>query len=361
MISLEQLGYDSFVAQHAKTILEKGWALARVTQEHRGSYCIRTEIVELPAEVAGRMMFQAASRIDYPAVGDWVGVELYNNNRRAVIRSVLPRRTTLVRKAIGRNTEQQIIATNVDIVFIVQALDQNFNFSRVERYLVVARESGAMPILLFSKKDRCAANLVEQIQQQTQTLASGTPVIPYDIHNAEEIALIAAFIHIGKTCCFIGPSGAGKSTLINQLVGHEILATGEVREFDAKGRHTTTARQLIAMERGGMLVDTPGIRELGVWSSATGMDETFDDIQELASQCLFRDCTHTHEPHCAVQKALEIQTLSAERLDSFLKLQRETNHVEAKKNRATAGEKKERDKKRSKELKQHLKHKGRIS
>jgi ribosome biogenesis GTPase len=359
MISLEHLGYDSFVAQHAAAVLEKGWALARVTQEHRGSYSVRTDIVELPAEVAGRMMFQAASRIDYPAVGDWVAVELYNDNRRAVIRSVLPRRTTLVRKAIGKNTEQQIIATNVDIVFIVQALDQNFNLSRVERYLVVARESGAMPILVFSKKDRCSADLAKQIKQETQALANGTPVILYDIHNTEEITSIAAFIQTGKTCCFIGPSGAGKSTLINQLVGHEILATGEVREFDAKGRHTTTARQLILLERGGMLIDTPGIRELGVWSSATGIDETFDDIHELASQCRFRDCTHTHEPHCVVQQAIEDETLSAERFDSFLKLQRETEHVEAKKSRATAGEKKERDKKRSKELKQHLKHKGR--
>jgi ribosome biogenesis GTPase len=360
MISLEHLGYDSFVAQHATAILEKGWALARVTQEHRGSYNIRTDMVELPAEVAGRMMFQAASRIDYPAIGDWVVVELYNDNRRAVIRSVLPRRTTLVRKAIGKNTEQQIIATNVDIVFIVQALDQNFNLSRIERYLVVARESGATPILVCSKKDCCSADFVEQIKKETQTLANGMSVVLYDIHNAEEIASIGAFIHIGQTCCFIGPSGAGKTTLINKLVGHEVLATGEVREFDAKGRHTTTARQLIVMEHGGMLIDTPGIRELGVWSSATGIDETFDDIQELASQCRFRDCTHTHEPHCAVQQAIENKTLSAERFDSFLKLQHETEHVEAKKSRATATEKKERDKQRSKAIKQYFKHKGRI-
>ena len=305
-------------------------------------------------------MFQAASRIDYPAVGDWVAVEFYNDNRRAVIRSVLPRRTTLVRKAIGKNTEQQIIATNIDLVFIVQALDQNFNLSRVEQYLVVARESGAIPIIVFSKKDRCSNDLVEHIKHETQTLANDMPVILYDVHNAEEIASITAMIHTGKTCCFIGPSGAGKSTLINKLVGHEILATGEVREYDAKGRHTTSARQLIVMEHGGMLIDTPGVRELGVWSAATSIDNTFDDIQELALQCRFRDCTHTHEPHCAVQKALEDEILSAERLESFLKLQSETEHIEAKKSRVTAAEKKERDKKRSKEIKKISKHKKRI-
>ncbi|HVN47709.1 MAG TPA: ribosome small subunit-dependent GTPase A [Bacteroidota bacterium] len=359
MISLEQLGYNSFVGQHAELFLAKGWTLARITQEHRGSYSIRTELVELPAEVAGRMMFQAASRIDYPAVGDWVAVEFYNNDQRAVIRAIVPRRTTLVRKAIGKNTEQQIIATNVDLVFIVHALDQNFTLSRVERYLVVARESGAMPILILSKKDCCSAGLVEHVKQETQALAKDTPVILYDIHNAEEIASIAAFIQPGKTCCFIGPSGAGKSTLINKLVGHEILATGEVRDFDAKGRHTTTARQLIVLEHGGLLIDTPGIRELGVWSANTGIDETFDDIQELAVQCRFRDCTHTHEPHCAVQQALQDGTLTAERFDSFLKLQQETKFTESKKSRDISVERKEKEKQRSKIIKQYFKHKGR--
>lgn len=360
MLSLEQLGYHSVVAQHAEPFLAKGLSLARVTQEHRGSYRIRTAEAELPAEVAGRMMFQAASRIDYPAVGDWVAVELYNDNRRAVIRSVLPRRTVLARKAIGKNTEQQIIATNIDLVFIVHALDQNFNLSRVERYLVVARESGAAPILVFSKKDKCPEESIEDIKRATQLLNTDVPSILYDVHNDTEVASIAALIHPGKTCCFIGPSGAGKSTLINKLVGHEILPTGEVREYDAKGKHTTTSRQLIVMEHGGMLIDTPGIRELGVWSATTSIDDTFDDIRELASACRFRDCTHTHEPHCAVQQAIEDGALSAERWESYVKLQRETEHIEAKKDRATANERKEREKQRSKEIKRYFKHKNRF-
>ena len=345
MVSLEELGYNPFVAQHMHDFTEQGFNIARITEEYRGRYTIRNEQFEIPAEVAGRLMYRAETRLDYPAVGDWVAVTTYDGNTHAIIQKILPRRTILVRKAPGKSAESQIIATNMDCVFILQALDREFNPRKLERYLIIVRESGVVPIILLSKRDLCPAEIIPLIVDEAKIVASNVPVIAYSIYENDDIAHIASFIKLGLTFCLIGPSGVGKSSLINRLVGKELLVTGETRIYDAKGRHITAMRQLIVLEHGGILIDTPGMRELGLWDVSTSLDETFNDIEELAVGCFFRDCTHTHEPHCAVRKAIEDGELEEERLENYIRLQREHEYIDRRKDRDALLDKKTLDKK----------------
>jgi ribosome biogenesis GTPase len=358
MVSLEELGYNPFVAQHMHDFTEQGFNIARITEEYRGRYTIRSEQFEIPAEVAGRLMYRAETRLDYPAVGDWVAVTTYDGNTHAIIQEILPRRTVLVRKTPGKRTESQIIATNMDSVFILQALDREFNPRKLERYLVIVRESGAIPVILLSKEDLCPAEIIPLIVDEAKVVASNVPVIAYSIYKNEEIAYIASFIKPGLTFCLIGPSGVGKSSLINRLVGKELLVTGETRIYDAKGRHITAMRQLIVLEHGGILIDTPGMRELGLWNVSTSLDMTFNDIEELAVGCFFRNCTHTHEPNCAVRKAIEDGDLEEERFESYIRLHKEHEYLDKRKDHDALLDKKARDKKMSKQIKKILKHKG---
>jgi ribosome biogenesis GTPase len=332
--------------------------VASVTEEHRGSYVVRGESFEAPAEVSGKIMFQAEGRADYPAVGDWVAVTTYDDDAHAVIHATLPRRTVLERKAVGKKIEAQIIATNVDCVFVVQALDQTFNARRVERHLVITREGGAQPIILLSKKDLCPPELLQQMLTETTAIAAGAPILAYDIASDADVDAIRAHIHPAQTFCLLGPSGAGKSTLINRLAGHELLPTGEVRDFDDKGRHTTSSRQLVVLESGGILIDTPGMRELGLWEATASLDEGFDDVAEIAAECAFSDCTHTHEPNCAVKLALDEGRLDHGRYESYVKLLREQRWIQSRQTNSGQMKRKLEAKKRQKEQKKELKKKG---
>lgn len=305
MVSLENLGYNPFIEQHARQFTAQGLVIARITEEHRGHYIIRNDQFEIPAEVAGRLMYHAEARIDYPAIGDWVAVTTYDENTHAVIQAIVTRRTILTRKTPTKRVESQVIAANIDYVFTLQTLDREFNPRKLERYLVVARGSEAAPIVLLSKKDLCPSEIIRPILDEAKTLVSNVPVVAYSIFDDEDIARIASFIKPGLTFCLIGPSGVGKSSLINKLVGRQVLVSGETRQYDAKGRHLTTTRQLNVLEHGGILIYMPGMRELGLWDVSASLDETFDDIKEFSTGCFFRNCTHTHEPHCAVKKAVE--------------------------------------------------------
>jgi ribosome biogenesis GTPase len=330
MSTLEELGCTPEILRHAEKHIKKGFSLARVVEEHRQRYSIQNERFEMTARIAGRMMYRAASRNDYPAVGDWVLASGYENREQAVIQYILPRTTLLERKAPGKRTENQIIATNIDEVFIVLPLDQTFNPGKLERALVLVRESGALPVVALSKIDLCPPEKLPSILTEAQTACGRIPLIAYCAFDAGSLRDLCLLIRPKKTYCLIGPSGSGKSTLINILIGSEILPTGEVRSFDAKGRHTTSARQLLVRAAGGIFIDTPGIREIGLWETGSGLQETFDDIDQLAQECRFRDCTHNHEPLCAVRRAVEEGSLSPGRHEHYLHLQKELHRLDSK-------------------------------
>jgi len=275
---MKSLGYTDTVAAHARPFLEQGFSIARVIEENRGSYRIKTATHEMPAEISGKLRFTAESREDLPAVGDWVAVSTFDDNTRAVIHAVLPRKTLIARKAAGERTEKQIIAANVDIIFIVQGLDHNFNPRRLERYLVVAHESGATPVVLLSKADLLSPQELQVRKQEAAAVSAGAQVIAYSAATGDGLDEIKRLITEGVTVCLIGSSGVGKSTLINTLAGEELLETGSVREDDSRGRHTTVRRQMVFLPGGGILIDTPGMRELGLWHAESSLDVTFPEI-----------------------------------------------------------------------------------
>ncbi|MDP1676799.1 MAG: ribosome small subunit-dependent GTPase A [Bacteroidota bacterium] len=336
----------------------KGFSVARIAAEHKGRYSILLDEQFLSAEITGKMMFAAETRKDYPAVGDWVAAQLYEGDSPAIIHHVLPRRTVLSRKSSGREIEEQIIATNMDIVFVVQGLDNNYNLRRLERFLVVASQSGAVPIILLSKTDLLTEEQLKTILHEVQTISENAQTIFYSAKTLYHLDEIKKLISKDSTVCFIGSSGAGKSTLINRLIGREKLHTQEVREDDSRGKHTTTHRELIPLESGGCVIDTPGLREIGLWEVGSSVEETFPDIAELSLQCKFTDCTHAHEPGCAVQSAIEDGYLDPERYESFLKLKKEAEFIESKSSVTKQQERKAREKKLGKDIKAILKMKG---
>ena len=300
-------------------------------------------------------MFIAETRKDYPAVGDWVAVQLYDGDSPAIIHQVLPRRTVLSRKSSGREIEEQIIATNMDIVFVVQGLDNNYNLRRLERFLVVASHSGAVPVVLLSKTDLHTEEQLQEILHDVRTISENALTIFYSAKTLFHLDEIKKLITKDSTVCFIGSSGAGKSTLINRLIGREKLQTQEVREDDSRGKHTTTHRELIPLESGGCVIDTPGLREIGLWEVDSSVEDTFPDIAELGLQCKFTDCTHAHEPGCAVQSAIETGELDPGRYESFLKLKKEADFIESKSSVTKQQERKAREKKLGKHIKEVMK------
>ncbi|MCX7983935.1 MAG: ribosome small subunit-dependent GTPase A [Bacteroidetes bacterium] len=350
-IKLEDLGYTEEVAKCAEPYHAGGYTIARVTQMVKQRYLVRTEALEIPAEVSGRFMFTSRTREEYPVVGDWVAVTLHDQDTHAVIHHVLPRRTVLQRRAPGKRIENQIIATNVDAVFIIFPLNQSWTPHALERYLILVRQSGAQPYVFLSKRDVCTDDHVRDVLGRISTVCANETVSAYSLYDAADIHYIASFIHRGTTFCLIGPSGAGKSSLINALVGKEVLPTGEVREYDAKGRHITTKRQLVVLEKGGVLIDTPGMREVGLWQAEDGLWETFDDILEIGTACKFRDCTHTHEPQCAVRKAVEEKILAEDRYNSYIRYYQELHELATHLNPKELKERRELEQRRSKQEK----------
>jgi len=327
VFDLARLGWD---AGRAEYLNEQHPELdpARVAVEHRGSYLLFSERGELAGEITGRLRHDTILRTELPAVGDWVAVRNVPGEAKAVIEAVLPRKTSFSRDVAGLTTEEQVLAANVDVLFILAGLDGDLNVRRVERFLTLAWESGAKPVVVLTKTDRCddLAGALDTVEG----VAPGVDVVAVCALDGTGIAEVQVHLDGDPTIALLGTSGVGKSTLINRLLGHQVMVTKKVR-WDGKGRHTTSHRQLIPMPGGGAIIDTPGLRELRLWDADTGLDVTFQDVAELAERCRFTDCTHEHEPDCAVLTAVAGGNLEPGRLASYRKLARELAALERKK------------------------------
>ena len=320
-MNLETLGWTPSMDATFQPWREKGLVPGRVAVEDKHYYAVLTSQGEVTGQVAGKLLHKAQSAAELPKVGDWAALTYVSNEAKAVIHDILPRRTKLSRKVPGRELEEQVLAANLDKAFAVQALDRTFNPALLQRHLVMVLESGASPVLVLNKADLCE-DLPPKIAQ-AERVAGDAPVVVVSAKTCAGLDHLRALIQPGETIVFMGSSGVGKSTLINDLCGEEVQATAEVRARDAKGRHTTSWRELILLPNGGLVIDTPGMREFQMWMADAGIREAFDDLDALALHCHFRDCTHTAEKNCALLEALAAGQISPERYQSYLKLRKE--------------------------------------
>ena len=326
--------------------------LARVIAVHKDHYLVSRGDGDVFAEAAGKFLHRAESAMDLPTVGDWVRADFLDDGTHAVIRELLPRKSLLRRKSAGRNVDYQLIGANIDTAFVLQSLDHDFNPRRLERYLVMVHESGALPAVLLSKCDLCTAAAAEQKLARIADRVIGLDVLPFSNESGEGLDRIEALLQAGRTYCLLGSSGVGKSTLLNRLLRSERLETQAVRAKDSKGRHTTTHRQLFRLPSGAMVIDSPGMRELGNLHVETGIDETFADIAKLERQCRFSDCSHGNEKGCAVRAAIEDGRLPEERYRNYQAMNREAAF-----NEMAYHEKRRKDRDFGKMVKSVMKHK----
>lgn len=355
---LADLGWDDgFAAQFAPWAAKPDVRPGRVGIEFNHNYRVYAEDGEVEAVSSGRLKHHAASRSELPAVGDWVAVRKRPDEDRGTIQAVLPRRSRFSRKVAGHVTDEQVVAANVDVVFLVMGLDHDFSPRRLERYLLLARESGAEPVVLLTKADVCAD--LPGAVTAVAAVAGDLPVHVLSPKLNEGLQHVTAYLTPGRTCALLGSSGVGKSTIINRIVGYDLRRTREVRAEDSKGRHTTIHRELVILPSGGLIIDTPGMRELQLWDVSEAVRETFDDIETLAPACYFADCRHREEPRCAVKTAVAEGQLPAERLESYLKLQDELAFLARQQDERAQLEEKRRSKVMGKALKARLKQKGR--
>lgn len=328
MITLESLGWNNFFINEFNEYNNRGFIPGRISVEHKERYNVYTVHGEINAEVSGRFIYTADNPSAFPKTGDWVAGTYFPDEQKMIIHEVLERKTKFSRNAAGRKTEEQVIVTNIDYLFIVQSMDNDFSPRRIERYLSSALQGKIKPVIILSKKDLCSDSDIKI--KEAEKVAGEIPVFSVSAVTTDGIENIKQFIKEGITIAFVGSSGVGKSTLINILAGEELQKTNEIREWDSKGRHTTTRRELILLPGGGILIDTPGMREFQMWDSDDGLEVVFDEIEELVQQCRFTDCTHTKEKGCAVLDALQTGNISEERYLSYLKLQKELRYLEKK-------------------------------
>ena len=317
--SLEALGWSAHFEEAFAPYEGDGFVPARVAVQHRGAYVVCAEAGELAAEPSGRLRHESAPG-GLPVAGDWVVIRLHEDGSGAIIHAVLPRRTSISRKAAFLATEEQVLGANIDVVFLVSGLDGDLNVRRLERYLSTVWNSGAEPVVVLSKVDLC--DDLETALAAVAGVAIGVPVHVVSALTGEGVDELHHYLSGNRTVALLGSSGVGKSTLINRLRGEDVQAVGDVRR-DGRGRHTTTTRELIALPGGGLLLDSPGMRELQLWDANEGLGTTFDDVESLAAECRFNDCSHDGEPGCAIQSALVDGSLERERYASYTKLQRE--------------------------------------
>ncbi len=318
---LEDWGWDARWTGAFGADADKGWFPARLVEEQRGLFQIISENGEKSARTTGAMRHKAEGRADLPAVGDWISAEAVPGEKAVMIRRILPRLTKLSRKAAGEAMEEQVIAANLDTVLVMTAFNADFNIRRLERFLTVSRDSGAVVVLVLNKLDAC--DQPEPFLKEAHAAAGNAAVLAISAKTGAGLDALFAWIKPGRTVGLVGSSGVGKSTLVNRLNGDERLKTAATRAADEHGRHTTTHRQLFILPGGGIVLDTPGMREMQFWDAEQGLAKTFEDIEALAPTCRFKDCAHASEPGCAVKAAAEAGTLPIERLESWRKLKSE--------------------------------------
>jgi ribosome biogenesis GTPase len=345
-ITLKQLGWKNFYQQQVD--VENTFIPARVSRQDRSGYQLMSEIGKLNGSLPGKSRLETTSRAELPTVGDWVLVSQADvaNSDQVIIQQTLERSTKFSRKKAGEEFDEQVVAANIDTIFIVTGLDDNFNVKRIERYLLLTWASGATPVIILNKADMCTD--IDIKVEQVQKIAAGTVILVVSATNENGIDQLRAWISEGTTVAVLGSSGVGKSTLINCLLGYSHFKTGDVREADSKGRHTTTHRELCLIDSGGLIIDTPGMREIQFWIDKDSTISSYNDVEGYAQNCKFHDCSHETEPDCAVKKAIETETLSAERFVSYLKFQKEIAFFEEQKKASLKIEKKNERKRFSK-------------
>ncbi len=354
MEKLESLGYSPWFKNRVDADKIATHDVARVVSVHKDSYVITKGFGEVFAELSGHLSYTANSVSDLPTTGDWVYADFYDDDTHAIIHGVIPRKTLLKRKTSGKLVDFQLIAANIDVAFIIQSVDYNFNLRRLERYLVMVHEGGITPVVLLSKCDLIPQNEVNEIKESVLSVAPQVTVIAFSNLSGENIDAIKNSLLLGHTYGLLGSSGVGKTTLLNSILGGENYATQSVSKKESKGRHTTTSRELIPLGNGAMLIDTPGMRELGNMSIDTGMNETFSEIIVLSQNCKFSNCSHTNEKGCAILAAIDEGALSEKRYKNYIKMKNESAF-----NEMTYSEKRKKDKDFGKLIKSAVKSKNR--
>ncbi|MFC1704013.1 ribosome small subunit-dependent GTPase A [Candidatus Omnitrophota bacterium] len=335
-IKLEDLGYNNSFENNRGSVIDSDLTPARIIAEHKELYIVRNETSVLYAKITGKMMFQASSREDYPAVGDWVLIKVLSKDQ-AHIYEILPRMTVLKRKSADR-LEAQIIASNIDIAFVVQAPDRDYNLNRFERYFALAKTGKIKPAIVLNKTDLISNVDLEAKLSEIKKRFKNTDVYATSVVTGVGINGFREAIKKGLTYCFIGSSGVGKSSIINALLGERLIKTGEISCHTSRGKHITTHRELFILESGGLLIDNPGLREVGLLDSSVGMEDVFSDIYGLSKNCRFSNCTHQQEPGCAVLDAVKTGTLDNKKYNNYIKLLKEDEY-----NSMTALQKREKD------------------
>lgn len=352
-MNLRNLGYNSFFEAYFNEYASEGQIPGRIAIHNLSNYTIYTELGELTGEISGKLRFEVendtAEVKGFPVVGDWVIIRPNTAEEKAIIDKTLPRKNKFSRKEAGSVTREQVVAANIDIVFIVSALNQDFNLRRIERYLMTAMDNEIQPVIILSKSD-LTDELDEKIEQ-VKNVAGAVSVHAVCAKNKIGLEHLDQYFANNNTIAVLGSSGVGKSTLINALAGEEKFVVQEISDFSNKGKHTTTHREMILLPNGGLIIDTPGMRELQIWEGGEGVAETFDDLEELSLQCKFSDCLHKNEPGCAIQLAIKNGEIDEGRLKSYLKLKKEVKHIEEKQNKKAAIETKKKWKQIHKSMK----------